>query len=209
MNKWTFRLIMAISAAAAFHLAPKNEMDSLKGQFAEVTNTVKTAVGTQILVQEAHAGDNWIKGKVVSVSDGDTLTMLANGSKVTVRLLAIDAPEVTCHGQHVSGCREEGQRFGLQSKEYLSNSVLGETVEVRLNGEKTYDRQVGTVYYKSLDVNYALVQRGLAWHYKKFAKQQPSNEREMYAEAETTAQQQHLGIWSDASPIPPWQWRRH
>jgi endonuclease YncB( thermonuclease family) len=56
-------------------------------------------------------------------------------------------------------------------------------------------------------VNLVLVVDGWAWHYKKYAGEQSSSDRLLYASAEEDARSQRSGLWSDPHAIPPWDWR--
>lgn len=128
-------------------------------------------------------------GKVVSVSDGDTITVLKDLEQVKVRLVEIDAPE-------------KGQAFGNQSKQALSKLVYGKQVEIKEHGTDHYDRTLGRVYQSGLDVNAEMVRRGMAWLYVKYAK-----DKDLY-QFEAEAREQRRGLWADKEPVPPWEWRR-
>ena len=58
-----------------------------------------------------------LSGKVVSVHDGDTITILTEEKQVKVRLFGIDAPELK-------------QPFGRKSKEFLASMIAGQIVKV-------------------------------------------------------------------------------
>jgi endonuclease YncB( thermonuclease family) len=58
------------------------------------------------------------------------------------------------------------------------------------------------------DANLEQVKTGMAWHYKQYAHEQPSKDREDYEIAEFNAKMRRLGLWADKNPIPPWKWRR-
>ncbi len=135
-------------------------------------------------------------GRVVGVSDGDTITVLdAQKVQHKIRLSGIDAPE-------------SSQAFGRRSKEHLSNLVFGQTVTVVAEKSDRYGRTLGKVLVNRQDANLAQVQAGLAWHYKKYANQQPSADRASYARTEEHARQNRLGLWRDDNPTPPWDFRR-
>jgi endonuclease YncB( thermonuclease family) len=135
-------------------------------------------------------------GKVVSIADGDTITVL-DGSRTQhkIRLAGIDAPE-------------KAQPFGQRSKELLSTLVFGKTVQVETEKLDRYGREIGKVLVDGRDANLAIVMAGLAWHYKKYQSEQSSSDRLLYASAEEEARTRRAGLWKDSAPIPPWDWRK-
>jgi len=130
-----------------------------------------------------------ITGKVVGVHDGDTITLLtAEKEQVKVRLEGIDAPELK-------------QAFGNASKQSLSDLVFGKLVRLEVAGKDRYKRTLGHVFVGETWVNLAQVKKGFAWHYKKYSKDAE------IGEAEAEAREARLGVWKDASPVAPWDWR--
>jgi endonuclease YncB( thermonuclease family) len=95
-------------------------------------------------------------GRVVGVSDGDTITVL-DAEKVThkIRLSGIDAPE-------------KAQPFGERAKQQLSDWVYQATVRVIHDKTDRYGRIVGKVTLNGEDVNIQMIHAGLAWHYKAY-----------------------------------------
>jgi endonuclease YncB( thermonuclease family) len=134
-------------------------------------------------------------GKVIHVQDGDTITVLA-ADKVQHKILlaGIDAPE-------------KAQRFGNKSKQRLSDLVFGKTVSVDTDKTDRYGREVGKVQLDGVDANLEQVRRGLAWHYKAYQREQSPEDRLAYAAAEKDAAAARLGLWQDAVPVAPWEWR--
>lgn len=134
-------------------------------------------------------------GKVIGVSDGDTIDVL-DKSKTThrIRLSGIDAPE-------------KAQPFGQRSKEHLSDSVFGKQVEVVGNKIDKYGRTVGKIMVNGVDANLEQVRSGFAWHYKEYAREQSAEDRTTYAAAEVDARAKRIGLWHDPLPTPPWEWR--
>ena len=135
-------------------------------------------------------------GRVVSVSDGDTITVL-DASKVQhrVRLTGIDAPE-------------SKQAFGSRSRESLADLVAGKQVQVQWEKRDRFDRVLGQVTTKDgTDANLAQIERGMAWHFTRFSNTRPIQESRSYAAAQRSAQEQRIGLWRDKSPIAPWDWR--
>lgn len=136
-----------------------------------------------------------LQGKVVGISDGDTITVL-DGSKAQhkIRLAGIDAPE-------------KAQAFGERSKQHLSDLVFGKTVTVDWNKTDKYGRTVGKVIVNGQDANLSQVQAGLAWHYKQYEKEQSASDRSSYAQAEVDAKIRRIGLWRDPVQTPPWDFR--
>lgn len=129
-----------------------------------------------------------LSGKVVSIHDGDTITILTEKKQqIKVRLFGIDAPELK-------------QSYGKKSKQFLANLIAGEVVEVEKSGKDRYKRAIGTIYLNDKDINAQMVANGYAWAYRKFSKK--------YTAQESQAKSQKLGLWRDKEPIPPWEWRR-
>lgn len=130
-----------------------------------------------------------LEGKVVGVSDGDTLTvLLVDKRQAKIRLAQIDAPE-------------KKQDFGQAAKKSLSDMAFGKQVVVEYKDEDRYGRVVGKVLVDGLDVNLEQIKKGMAWVYRQYADDQA------YYSAEEVARNQSIGIWSQPSPIPPWEFR--
>jgi endonuclease YncB( thermonuclease family) len=108
---------------------------------------------------------------------------------VKVRMDGTDAPEL-------------GQAFSAKSKQTLSDLVFGKDCRVDSQGGDRYGRTVGRVSVDGTDVNAAMIEAGMAWHYKKY------DSRRSMAEKESAAKAARVGLWSDPSPIAPWEWRK-
>ena len=105
-------------------------------------------------------------------------------------------------------CPEKSQPFGQNAKQSLSNLVFGRAVEVEWQKHDRYERIVGKVLVNGQDANLEQVRRGMAWHYKKYEREQEPLDRATYSQAEIEARMNNRGLWSDPSPIPPWDWRK-
>ena len=110
----------------------------------------------------------WI-GKVVGVSDGDTITVMHDGMAEKIRLYGIDCPE-------------KRQAFGKRAKQFTSNMVFGRIVEAEPITDR-YGRTIAWIYFDRECLNEELLKVGLAWHYKRY-----SPEKHL-AELETEARQ--------------------
>jgi endonuclease YncB( thermonuclease family) len=160
------------------------------------------AAALLIAGQQARAAE--LHGKVVGVSDGDTITVL-DAARAThrVRLNGIDAPE-------------KGQPFGMRAKERLASLAFGQPVTVIWNKRDRYGRIVGEVRIACsvpgctypTDAGLALIEAGLAWHFKRYQNEQSPEDRMRYARAEDSARLQRLRLWRDAQPVAPWDYRR-
>jgi endonuclease YncB( thermonuclease family) len=137
-----------------------------------------------------------LQGKVVTVTDGDTVGVLTNDNVLhKIRLSGIDAPE-------------KKQAFGNKSKQALDDEIGGKIVTVEYNKRDKYQRIVGKIMFNGKDVNLHQIQRGLAWHYKKYQNEQEVEDRSIYANAEYLAQRDKLGLWADTNSMPPWDFRK-
>ncbi|UCF81678.1 MAG: thermonuclease family protein [Acidobacteriota bacterium] len=133
-------------------------------------------------------------GKVVSVTDGDTLTVLReDGKKEKIRLAGIDCPELARAG-------EKAQAFGERAKEFTEEFSLGKKVTVAVKGTDRYGRVLGEVTVPGGKIlNEELLKTGLAWWYRKCAPDNSSYER-----LEREAREAGRGLW----PTPPWEFRK-
>lgn len=136
-----------------------------------------------------------LTGIVVGVADGDTITVLdADKIQHKVRLTGIDAPE-------------KKQAFGARSKQSLSDLVFNKSITVETTKRDRYGRELGKVVVGGRDANLEQVRAGMAWHYKKYERTQPTIDAQVYAEAENEAKASKRGLWADADPTAPWEWR--
>ena len=148
-----------------------------------------------------------LTGRVVAVSDGDTLTVLdADRAQHKIRLSGIDAPE-------------KAQAFGEHSKQNLSRLVFGKEIEVQWNKRDRYGRIVGKVLVaeaackagdcpKTVDTCLSQITAGLAWWYRDYAREQSGDDAQRYRLAEADARSRNVGLWAGPEPIPPWDWRK-
>lgn len=133
-------------------------------------------------------------GTVIRIIDGDTLSVLDDEKhEVRVRLAGIDAPE-------------HNQPWGERSRQNLARLAFSKRVSVEWY-KTSYNRVVGVVRADGIDVSLAQLEAGLAWHYKKYEREQPAEDRQAYAATELEARRQGRGLWQDREPIPPWDFR--
>lgn len=128
---------------------------------------------------------------ILTQGDGDTIKILdATNRQITIRLSEIDAPE-------------KGQAFGQASRRALSDLVARKRVVASCPSTDRYGRHVCTVTADGLNVNSRQVQTGMAWVYRRYAKPDSPLLR-----IEKEARAGGYGLWRDADPVPPWEWRK-
>ena len=149
----------------------------------------------------ATGGGALLKGKVVMVHDGDTLTVFDNDLAFTkIRLYGVDTPE--------------GRQAGGQAAtNALRSLALFQQVGVQVVNKDQYGRSVALVTLaekkdkkgESLLVNEELVRQGHAWVYDQYCKQPRCRG---WKKMEGRAREQRLGLWQNSDPTPPWRWRQ-
>ncbi len=143
-----------------------------------------------LAVWSACAGAAEVNGRVIGVSDGDTLTLMVGTERVKVRLSEIDAPE-------------HGQPYGHRARQSLAELCDREPAIVASAGRDRYGRTVGAVWCRGVLVNREQVRRGYAWVYARYAR----GDSPLYA-TQAEARRDHRGLWQATDPTPPWEWRR-
>ena len=129
------------------------------------------------------------EGRVVRVRDGDSIVVLRGGVGVEVRLDGIDCPELA-------------QAFGKKAKSFCSGLAFGKAVRLVGKGKDRYGRELAEVFLPDgRSLNRELVSAGFAWWYRKY-----STDRSLEA-LEQTAHKERRGLWADANPVPPWEFR--
>ena len=141
--------------------------------------------------QEQHVFKTGQQGRCVGVKDGDTIVMLIDGKQVTIRLSDVDCPE-------------KRQAFGQRAKQFTSDLCFGKEVSVVEKNKDRYGRTIGTVYLDDTTIlNKELVRAGMAWRYVQYS------DDESYSTLENEARAAGKGLWADASPEAPWEFRKH
>ena len=132
-----------------------------------------------------------LRGRVVGITAGDTLTLLTEEhQQARIRLAEIDTPE-------------SAQPYGNRSRQVLADLAFGRIVRVTVVDTDRYGRTVGRVFAGPVDVNAEMVRRGAAWVYRRYSRD-PS-----LLPIEAAAQQDRPGLWAlpEAERVPPWEWR--
>jgi endonuclease YncB( thermonuclease family) len=144
-----------------------------------------------LLIIPLSAEAETIAGRVVGVTDDDTIKVLLEERAVKVRLAEIDTPE-------------RGQPWASRAKQALSGKVFGEEVEVRVVTVDRYGRTVGHVWIGDRHINREMIREGHAWVYRQYL------EDKTMLDDETHARNGKVGLWGlpESQRVPPWDWRR-
>ena len=139
-----------------------------------------------------------ITGTVTKVADGDTFTLKTKKENLQIRLARIDAPEISHFGK-------PAQPFGKDAADSLREMIKGEVVTVEVIDVDKYGRTIGDVRMGKDHVNALMVQDGFAWVYTEYAK---DAEGAGLNELESVAREKKKGLWQDANPIYPADFRK-
>jgi len=150
------------------------------------------ALLTLLIALPAARSASALVGRVIHVSDGDTVVILtAKREEVKIRLHGIDCPE-------------SGQAFGMAAKRQMLDLAGGKDVTVVPMSTDRYGRTVGEVFLSDgTSLNKTLVSTGYAWWYQRYA----PHDIELSA-LEAEARRVRRGLWADTAPTPPWEWRK-
>lgn len=148
----------------------------------------------------------WMRGTVVSVSDGDTVrfihrpTMFHSKEKfdkdhrLAIRLCTIDTPETAKFGK-------QGQAFGEEARDHLKSLCLDQNVRIKVLQIDQYGRGVaevvrpGWIWNTYLDEE--MLKAGLAEVYQGSGAVYGRLGKEGYLKIMEAAKSKGIGIWSD------------
>ena len=129
-----------------------------------------------------------LRGRVVTVFDGDSFILLTEDTQIGIRMAEIDTPEV-------------GQDWHEQAGSALRRKILRQSVAIDIVDRDRYGRLVGKVWLGERDINREMIVEGHAWAYLQYLRD------ESLREDEAAAREATLGLWGLADPMPPWRWR--
>ena len=137
-----------------------------------------------------------LQGSIAAVSDGDSFTLVdADGRRIGIRIAGIDAPE-------------KSQPHADAARDHLARMLALGSIEILPIKTDPFGRRVSRVHARGQDVALRQLQAGLAWHFMRYAGEQPADERERYALAEREARLARRGLWADPQPQAPWTFRQ-
>jgi micrococcal nuclease len=141
--------------------------------------------------------------EVTTIYDGDTIMAEGHDIIIYVRLAGVDAPEIA------SKNHERTQPFGQESKQYLENTILNKSVEIKGYGidQYPYNHLIGEIFLEDTNINIELIRQGLA---EVWREEPPAGLLiAPYIEAQEEARAAGRGIWSlGDSYVSPRDWRK-
>jgi micrococcal nuclease len=127
--------------------------------------------------------------RVVTVHEGDRLTIRHDGRSEIIYLQDVDCPALK-------------QPHGKQAKHAIAAYVGNRDVVVRSLKRDRHGRATAEIFLQDgRNVGHELVKEGLAWLRPNRAQDQSLDEVEQLARAEKK------GLWSEPNPVPPWEWK--
>jgi micrococcal nuclease len=147
--------------------------------------------GLVLIVVAACPSLSWadFAAKVVSVHEGDRVTIRHNGRSEMIYLKDIDCPDLK-------------QPYGKQAKHVTAAYVGNRDVVVRaLTRDKQGRMSAEVLLPNGPNVGRELVKEGLAW-WQRAGSSDPS-----LGDLEELARAEHRGLWSEPNPVPPWKWK--
>ena len=200
-NTWTFHqtIVLGVGCTATFLLGIRLGRSHLPWR--RITSV--SHVSSKMLGAESP----WLRGRVVKVSDGDTLrfwhtpTWLHTSTPVgkisevclPIRICTIDTPETAKFGS-------QGQPFGDNAKEYLSQLLLDTSIQVQLLEKDQYGRLVASVRQRKwLGFKYmdeVMLQAGFAEVYLGSGAMYGAKGKDHYLKLQEQARTKKKGMWS-------------
>jgi endonuclease YncB( thermonuclease family) len=133
---------------------------------------------------------------VLSIGDGDTITVTEGSRRIKVRLACIDAPE-TSQSPH-----------GMEARRALQGLLtIGSQVTLKTKATDRYGRSVAEVLKGSTNINQSLVGSGNAFVYWQYIS---GCDRQTYSRLENDARLKGAGVWGVPGGIQrPWDYRHN
>jgi endonuclease YncB( thermonuclease family) len=127
--------------------------------------------------------------RVLTVHEGDRLTIHHQGRKDMVHLRDVDCPELK-------------QPYGKQAKHATAAYIGNREVVVRdLKQDRQGRMTADILLLDGRQIAHELVKEGLAWVQPGGSGNQTLKDLEELAKAART------GLWADPNPVPPWKWK--
>ena len=137
-----------------------------------------------------------LPGRVLRVTDGDTVRVRLGSGLINVRLHAVDAPELA-------------QPWGREARDRLARRLpAGRAVQLEVTDQSDgYGRMVARIFAEGEDLNAWMVRSGHAFVYRQYAE---AADRDL-CRLEHEARGAGRGLWGlpPSRRLAPWEWRRN
>lgn len=131
-----------------------------------------------------------VSAKVVGVASGDSITVFTKDKRqLMIHISGVDAPE-------------KEQDFNWESRQFLSDLVLNQTINVSNLKKDCIGRFAGNVTFKNQDVSLLVIKSGNAWA------DTSCQNIELLAQEELSAKEKKVGLWQKDNPIRPAEFRK-
>jgi endonuclease YncB( thermonuclease family) len=135
-----------------------------------------------------------LQAKVVDVQSGNVLVVANINRQVRIKLKAIAAPE-------------KGQPFSDTASDHLKLLVFGKAVTVDYT-HLVDGFLIARVTFENRDIGAQMIRDGVAWYDRSSGFELSEADRDLYAQCEQAARDEHRGLWKDPSPVSPWDYRQ-
>ncbi len=150
-----------------------------------------------VLPKPLAAQDLVLPGRILGITDGDTVRVQLDSGPINVRLHAIDAPERLQPG-------------GRDARDALARRLpVGREVQLDVTDQRDgYGRLVARIIADGEDLNVWMVHAGHAWVYRQYADRIDDAD---LCRLEHAARRSGRGLWAlpAARRVAPWEWRRN
>jgi Micrococcal nuclease (thermonuclease) homologs len=145
--------------------------------------------GWELWQKDDSAVNNRLEAKVIDVVDGDTMKVIVNNKKETIRLLLVDTPESVHPTKPVQPFAIEASNF---AKEMLSDKKV--ELELGVRERDKYGRLLVYLYINGQMFNEMLLENGLAR--VAYVHQPNTKYVDRFLDVQKKAQHKEIGIWS-------------
>lgn len=130
------------------------------------------------------------------VFDGDSMLMRnPEGIVIQVRIAGIDAPE-------------KSQPFADPARDRLAELLSQDGLRVEIQKKDVYGRWLASLWVADQDLGLVMIEEGMVWFFRRYQSDLTQEQRQAYDAAEKSAQRAQRGLWQEADPVPPWEFRR-
>ncbi len=125
---------------------------------------------------------------VTRVHDGETVRGKGEGVEIVVRLAGIETPGIAEEEE------DPAHSLALEAKSQLAEWILNRTVEIEGHGLDEFNRVIGVVYLKGVNINLEMIKSG----YANVHKAEPLHSVFLlpYLKAQEIARRLGRGIWN-------------